>query len=92
MADTIMAAMIGVFGLTAGFLYVRNSTRRLTEMDVRKRSIRFFKGVTFIFAGLFYVGIVFGAIETPSVIGALIARMLFVIIFALSTAYAYIER
>lgn len=92
MADTIMALMIAAFGILSGVLYIRNSTRRLTEMDIRKRAIRFLKGVTFLAAGFFYIGIVFGGVETPSLVGALVARMLFVIIFALSAAYAYIER
>ncbi len=92
MADTLMALMIGIWGLLAGVLYIRNSARTLTEMDMRKRTIRFLKGIIYLCMGLFYVGVALHIIPIPSVLGVLVSRMLLAVLFALSTAYAYIER
>jgi len=92
MADVIQAYMIGLLGLIAGFLYVRNSARRLTDMDIRKRTIRALKGISYLIIGALYFGIAVGVLEVPNPTSALVVRMMLIIIFSLSAAYAYIER
>ena len=92
MADVIQAYMIGFLGIIAGLLYVRNSARRLTDMDYRKRTIRALKGSAYLIIGAIYFGIATGWVETPNPTSALIVRMMLIIVFSLSAAYAYIER
>ena len=91
MVDNILALMTSFLAIFAGTLYLRNATRMFYQMDIRKRSIRIFKGAVYIAIGVFYLSVVLHLVPVPSMAGALIARMLFVLLFATAAAYAIIE-
>lgn len=89
---SILAWLDCIFGIAAGLYYLRNATRRMTDMDIRKRGLRIIKGLAMITLGLVYLLLAAGYIDLTQDYMALAVRTPLWVLFAAALGYAFIER